>query len=465
MLDLMMVVLIAFVLYFFTVIRSTGLLNANSLFVYVQTVLALGTFRLLDTRVEADYVHGILVAWAILSYLTVSTVVMLTNPPLLRKKGKWTPPLAPVRALRPTATTWIVLAFCILIVIIYYRGVGSSALIEGVRNTLTGGDADIAGIRLSAYAGDQYLAPGYVNQFKNALLPALVAVFITYWVQMGQKRPLLTAFLVGFTIFGLVGTGQRGAFIHVSAAVAVYLYLLAGNRFNRSTLLIGFGAVGVLLVATLALGRGSTESGPGASFIDQITLAGTDLISRFLEQQQNGGITAFRYVYEQPIQWGGEWWAAFTGLLPGAGGTDLPSRVFETVYGSTRGTISPSIWGSVYHNFGWFGIIVIPGLMAFVIGMVARLGGLDRPRNTLELFGIAGVAATLGLWAAGTPVTPLNNGFAMYVLIWTVGSHLRIPPQRSQPEHLCDPSGQESPITEVGLHATPWPGQPGPMRG
>ena len=55
-------------------------------------------------------------------------------------------------------------------------------LLIGLRAQLSGqSDADITTLRLNSYSGSQYFAPGYVNQFKNVLLPALVVIVITYY--------------------------------------------------------------------------------------------------------------------------------------------------------------------------------------------------------------------------------------------------------------------------------------------
>ena len=75
---------------------------------------------------------------------------------------------------------------------------------------------------------------------------------------------------------------------------------------------------------------------------------------------------AFWYTYKQPTQDGADWKSSLLGILPGAGDAKvgLAHQVFAMVYGTPRGTAPPSIWGSVYYNFGWPGLILTPILLA-----------------------------------------------------------------------------------------------------
>lgn len=425
MIELALVVGLAFIVYAATVLHSTGYVNANALFAYIQTIMALGTFPLLDGNRESHVQYGYITLAATLIYFVASFALMLRRPVMLRARGAWEPPPSPVRTFVPRLTTWLVLTLCVAIIAAYYVNVGASALIEGVRNTVSGGDADIAGIRLSAYAGERYFYPGYVNQFKNALFPALILVVVVYWWRSGRRRIFLTLALSSYAVFGLVGAGQRGAFVQSAVMVAVFSYLLSGYRFPRGSIRLGIIAVCVLVTVSMALGRGGSGLGSDASMFSHAVAALNDFVDRIVRQQQSAGLAAFEYIYAQPTQWGREWGQALTGLLPGVGGSDLGGRVFEQVYGSTRGTIPPSIWGSVYYNFGWLGVVLVPVLFAMTTSKVVNMSALSTPRNTLELTGIAGVATTLGFWASDSPIFIFNNGIAMYALLWCVGTAVR----------------------------------------
>src|SRR5690606_35590972 len=63
----------------------------------------------------------------------------------------------------------IVLLISATITIIYYVLIGYNVVILMLEGSLAFGD--YSDLRLASYSGEEYFAPGYVNQFKNVLLP------------------------------------------------------------------------------------------------------------------------------------------------------------------------------------------------------------------------------------------------------------------------------------------------------
>lgn len=420
---LLATVSVGFLLYVATVVRHVGLFGPAQLFVYVQMIMALGTFPLLDA-VRSDIIYGYIIAWSVLSFMATHAVVALHRPPQMRIGGRWVPELKPTTAFKPNASLIALIVLSAIIVVLYYRSVGYSALFVGLRNSLTGGSADIQGIRIAAYSGDRYFFPGYVNQFKNALLPALVVIVIYYWRSIGKQRVLASAGLILFTIFALLGTGQRGAFIQFVIVLIVFLYLVNQRRLPRNGLIIALASLMFILISTIALGRSNRKLSDDAGLAERLFVSLDEFIDRIFVVQQEAGIAGFRYIYARDVEWGGEWLQAALGMLPGVRGTDLPNRIFEVLYGTDRGTASPSVWGSVYHNWGILGILVLPVVFAVVFGLIGRACLLPIPRNSLTLMGIAGMTTTVGLWAAGTPVTLLNHGLVVYAFLWWWGTRV-----------------------------------------
>lgn len=416
MLDLSVVLLTAFALYV-TAMRRFGMLNANALFVYIQMIMALGTFAALESTLDVDRIYGYVVLVAMLGYFIGSgTILALYESPA----GNDAPPLP--RVLRPLPSIWALVALSCVIIILYFQAVGYSALLDGLKNSFSGGDADIAGQRLDSYSGSRYLFPGYVNQFKNALLPALLIVAITYWHRAGITRYLTRGVLVGISLFGLLGTGQRGAFIQILVVVAYYLYLMNGRRLPRRGWLLAPAGLAFIVVSTIALGRSNAAIGQGATTGDRALVALNEFASRVFEVQQASAVSGFRYIYEQPIQWGREWLQGLMGIMPGSAGTDLPNRLYQALYGTDRGTAPPSIWGSVYHNAGWIGVVVVPIVLGVLVAVVTLRSLEPVPRNSLQIVGIAGVSTSIGFWAAGGPETLLNTGLAAYAFLWFWGN-------------------------------------------
>lgn len=422
MIDWMIVVIAAFVLYFIAVLRPTGALSANALFVYIQMVMAIGTFALLRPVNEVERIYGYIVAWSILSYLSVSSVATLHRTPTLRSNRMWIPPLKPISVYRPRVPAIALIVFSIAVIVAYFTAIGYSALLEGLSNSLNNGTQDIAGQRLNSYAGSRYLFPGYVNQFKNILLPSLTVVTITYWISNKRRHPVIIGLLGTVAVFGLLGTGQRGAFIQFIVVVAIFLYLFNGRRVPRGVLALTAAGLVLVVVSTIALGRSNVTLAPDADLFDRAWVALKEFGRRVFLVQQSSAVEGFRYIYNVPIQWGREWAQGLLGILPGQGGSDLSNRIYAVLYGSARGTAPPSIWGSIYHNFGLAGIAVLPGLLGWIFASVSRRSLAPRPRNTLQLFGIAGISTTLGFWAAGAPDTLLNSGLAAYIFVWWWGT-------------------------------------------
>ena len=64
-------------------------------------------------------------------------------------------------------------------------------------------------MRLDSYGAGAYLFPGYVNQFKNVILPALAIVVVHYLFGIGYRyRVMVSVVLIGLALLGLLGTGN-----------------------------------------------------------------------------------------------------------------------------------------------------------------------------------------------------------------------------------------------------------------
>ena len=141
---------------------------------------------------------------------------------------------------------------------------------------------------------------------------------------------------------------------------------------------------------------------------------------RLFSDNQTSALVGFRYIYDQTVQFGAEWLTDILGILPGEyKGSDLANRVHALLYGSDRGTSPVSLWGSVYYNWGWFGILLFPPLLSFVYCVISKRF-LKRPNYTsLEIAGYAFSFYILGAWIASGPMQLVNNGIvACAVLIF-----------------------------------------------
>ena len=185
--------------------------------------------------------------------------------------------------------------------------------------------------------------------------------------------------------------------------------------------------LGLAVLSTIALGRTTGDLPPNAPVSQQASVAFVELSDRVLLANQGSAVFGFRYIdnYTQ-VQDGREWVKSMTGVLPGRGGSDLVNRIFAYRYGDDRGSSPPSIWGSIYHNFGVIGIAIGPLVLGFLVAGLTRLGTRLRRYDSMELMGIAGVFTVTGFWVAGSPLFLFNNGIIVYTLLWLFGRHARL---------------------------------------
>ena len=76
LLSLPVILVIAFAIYYLTILRPRGSLNANAIFVYIQMIMALGSFSLLEPAREADAAYSYVLFVSMMVYFVVSGMVL-----------------------------------------------------------------------------------------------------------------------------------------------------------------------------------------------------------------------------------------------------------------------------------------------------------------------------------------------------------------------------------------------------
>ena len=397
-----------------------GQFSAISLFVYANATMAAGTVPSLDPSIAADHVHALLVSLTLLTIVGTAFVASVTQRRASRASFR---PSLEFSLPQPSVALWIVIS--IAITALYYVNVGYLAFFESLRALAGSTDTDFAALRLESYAGSRYFFPGYVNQFKNALLPALtIAVLVSAHHLRARGRVMTTALLLPIALLALLGTGQRGAFVLALGVAVVAASLIAPGSFRRNAFRIGLLGLGLFFVTTIASGRATTALRTAEGIGGQIGVLFDQLAFRLLGSNQLSSVVGFRYVHETDVPFASEWAASIIGLLPGLPGSDLSNRIFAMLYGSSRGTAPLSLWGSAYHNVGMPGAVVLAAVIAIALCAIATKINATANSNLIELVGMAGVTVTLGTWIADGPVAPINAGLAVYVLLWLWGSRL-----------------------------------------
>jgi oligosaccharide repeat unit polymerase len=295
----------------------------------------------------------------------------------------------------------------VAISVFYYVAVGYNLFLNTIASMISGQElADSVSLRLAAYSGERYFFPGYVNQFKNVLLPVCAIFVVTRYLLHKNKRDLFLSILViPVTIVMLLGTGQRGAFL---TAVAIAIISMSMSLSKRKKLVVLFITVPIVLmgyiVNSYASGRIGQERVTSSVF--------SDMIERVTVSNQISGIVGFELVHRRYYSTQNEWTDELLNILPGRTNKKLESNsalVFSLLFGSTRGTAPLSIWGSIYNSFKWPGIVVVPFLLGLFFGFIYYrfLKGRDSLFRRLLW---SAVAFNCGTWITGGPMHLFNSG-------------------------------------------------------
>jgi len=398
--------------------RRYGHLSAISLFVYSQAIMAVGTLPLLTPDENADELHLSLIISTFAIVIITATICAAAFPP--RSIRSYSPR---VDYEFPRVPTWVWISLSLAITGLYYFNVGYIALFDSFQSVFSGTKEDLAGLRLASYSGAKYLFPGYVNQFKNSLLPALaLVVLLAAFHKRQRSRYVLLFILAPLVLVALLGTGQRGAFVLAGVIFVIFASLVSPRRSKRYVFIAIIVVLPFFLLSTLAGGRAGDQIAATANTEDAIGILLSQFSSRIFGSNQLSSVVGFRYIHEHPISFGSEWAQALTGILPGQRGSDISNRIFEQLYGSTRGTAPLSLWGSVYYNFGFVGTLFFAALITIALCVISRQITRKDSVNLIQAAGMAGVSVTLGMWIADGPTTLLNTGIGVYILLWLWGN-------------------------------------------
>lgn len=410
----------ALVVYLISAGQRLGHLSGMSLFVYAQAIMAVGIIPSLDPLSRADQTHALVIVGTFLvltltsvgySFLFVTKTRKMYNPT--------------VDFDYPRTSVWLLTIVSLGISVLYYASIGYIAFFESMQSIINGTGEDLANLRLQSYSGSRYLFPGYVNQFKNALLPALVLVIIVAAFRLKERHRILAAItLIPATLIVLLGTGQRAPFVRVLIFAVVALYLIAPKNMRRYAPRIALIGLPIFFLSTFATGRAATDLTQADGLGGTIGVFFEQLAFRIFGSSQIGATTGFRYIFNQNIATGSEWRESILGLLPGQAGSDIANQIFALLYGSTRGTAPLSLWGSVYYNFGTGGCLVIAAAIALLLSRMSKSTNALTRTNVIQLAGISGTYITMGLWISDGPTTPLNAGLVVYLFLWVWGGRI-----------------------------------------
>lgn len=389
--------------------RKISLMNPIFWFIVFNWIMGVGVLFLLDFENKIDVIHANLTL-ATLACFCIGAFFSVRVFSIDRLYSKfWKSDKIILDIDVKTAVVFFVISA--IASFIYYKMVGYNLFFSAI---LGGGVDDFTTMRLEAYAGESYFAPGYFNQFKNTLLP-ITYIYLIFALKSGLKKKIFIFFGASIVLYSLLGTGQRTFLV---MAFILYFFILFGvnkGKINYTYLTIIFCIVLVFFgFGSVLLGR--TEN---LSFADTIS----QFFYRIFASNQYTSVVGFQYIYDKDIIVGSDWFKSFTGILPGMKGSTISSEVFSVIFGSTRGTAPLSTWGSFYYNFGFFGTCLGAFILAWFYSYFYYVFLTGNP-NLFRVVLYGGLFLYLSIWLAGSPMQIINNG-ALAVLLLLLIRRLR----------------------------------------
>ena len=417
--------------------RRGFVLNPAVLFLISQAIMFMGTVPMIEAGSDADHKYLLILFIAMIFTCFGIGYACFLQPVPKEENLRWfDSPLTGIETgPRLELVVYSIIIGSIVIAFLYYNAVGYNLFIVALGNLLTGGANqanDIGTMRLEFYADpDNYFAPGYVNQFKNLLLPCLLAFVAARRCYSRSRLDLITLIIaVPLCLAFLLGTGQRFPIVMACGCAGVYLFYSVPKRLSKRILVtLSLFAIIFFLAGTLILGRGG-ESESGGS----LSVLASDAASRFTGGNQDTGLVGFRFIQRRPITWGMDYYyriARIIRILPG-GKRDLmmiDNEVYAFQYGTPRGTAPMHIWGESWYNFGWLGVTVMPFGLGFLYQRVfTRM--IRGPKTLGRLLVYVYGSVLLGTWATAGPDYLLNNGLITVLILSFLLRHFALQPTR-----------------------------------
>lgn len=372
-------------------------------YVVFQWIMYVGTLVQIDVQSDSDLAYLGLFHVALLGFIFSSTIFSQKFEIAKRRRDFQNLKVLPER---PEVIRRLIFVAVISmgISLLYYYLLGYNVLLDlfaGIDD-----EYDYSSKRLAAYSGQQYLAPGYVNQFKNVLLPLSLSILI--WTDRKRKSKFKITYyslLILISVILILGTGQRAFLVY---AFGAYLFgLTLFRRMKQGKIFIAGGAVLIIFTFLTLFYKNSTESK-----LDIFV----PVLERFFVVQQEGGLEAFDYIYSQDITWFKNWFEEFRGVLPQYKGSNLAHIIHFKMYGTMRGTVPPSLVGSAYYNGGWLGVFVSFIFIGWVYSyLMSRM--MNGPKNISRLMIYGALFFYLATFVAGSPVSLINNGMVALMLL------------------------------------------------
>lgn len=316
-----------------------------------------------------------------------------------------------------TTPIFVIAAISLGIALLQVVVTGGAIALNDLTQLFSGGDLTGLGREVtykrkavtSGLAG--YLAPGYVKQFRDILLPA--SALLLYWhskISTRRGSSLGAHVLLAFSLSLMIITSHRApATIFVAAGLLVSVRIRGNSVSERIKQITAAGSLLALFAGlTSLLGRNLEATTPLQSLIG----GGTSLLDRiFLAYPRENFLTRALW-REQAPQDGSGWLSGLSQILPGTQ-TGISNLMHSMTGGSMEGNSQMNLWTEVWFNSGWIGIVVC----GFMIGYWLQSAWIRQIRRPKTLTRVVFYSYwTLLAPFSMSPITFLLGGaFSLYL--------------------------------------------------
>jgi hypothetical protein len=322
--------------------------------------------------------------------------------------------------------TWVVLgigAVSTVVSLLFLQRLGSSVVFDSLSTYLSTGnliDSSFVystGRRLVHGNRDVYLGSGYSFQFLAVLLPATVYLLLARAELLNRRRDLviLLAF-TAITVFALLIPGNRSIVLNFFLVFTLILTPRWGplGRHAKPRRWIWFVPLtGLALFAVISTLGG--RSGQVTTIGNAVTSSMADLFDRALILPSSAQLLFLRIFDGEVLRWGKGWWDSLKILLPGTPDSSLASTLSYLVSGDAGGSAPPDYWNSIYWNFDWVGILLVPLVTGYLFQRLTIF--YFTGRRTLSKIVIL-YASFFTLYQITDPIDYFNLGFVTLMVLF-----------------------------------------------
>lgn len=304
-----------------------------------------------------------------------------------------------------SAAKWVFLLLTLGAVGLAVYATGTNKLLSTLFQFVVLGDTEMSVLELRlgfASGEDRWLAPGYVKQLRDVLMP-LGGLLVLFTVRRSPGRFLaIAAVTIPLVAVLMISSGERGP---------VLLFLIGATYAARQSVRNGLQAARVVfipVVMVVAVGGGAfyalTSSFTSRQYDDMpLALVLADrVVTRAPEENVNGAP-----VWSRGASFAGAGWLSeIASVLPGTQVT-LSNLIHEELGGSDKGNSVLGMWVDVFYNFGWLFGVPVAATLGVLMALFNHWVNVRRSRSP--------TADICGLWIAVTMLMVLSPfGFLLY---------------------------------------------------